>query len=122
MVEPNRNRYRLTKRGILLLLFGLVLAFVAYDYVTYYARYNSAIDVARLHGARIGSLMDWPFGRECRITFDQPLNDAAFQDLKVLNSLTGRHWVGVALNYELDDAHLQSARDILHNCHVLQPQ
>ena len=115
------NSFRLTKRRVLLLLIGLMLAVVAYDYVTYYSRYNSAVDVARRHGARIGSLLDWPLGRECRITFDRPLNVAALQELTILNSLSGRHWVGVALNYELDDGQLQSAREMLHKCHVFHP-
>jgi hypothetical protein len=42
--------------------------------------------------------------------------------LPVLNSLTDRHWVGVALNYELDDHQLLSAREMLHDCHVFQPE
>ncbi len=78
------------------------------------------MDVARRHGARIGSLLDWPFGRECRITFDKPIDHDAINELTVLNSLTSRHWVGVALNYDLDEAELQHAQTSLHNCHVFQ--
>lgn len=115
------NRFRLTKRRVLLSLLGLFLLFVVYDYVTYYSRYNSAMDIARRHDARIGSLLDWPFGRECRITFDKPLDEAALRELTVLNSLSGRHWVGVALNYELDDSQLELVREALHDCHVFQP-
>lgn len=112
------HRFQITKRRVFFSMLGLFLLFVAYDYVTYHSRYNSAINVAHRHGARVGSLLDWPFGRECRITFEAPLDKSAMRELAILNSLAGRHWVGVALNYELDDIQLQSARDVLHDCHV----
>ena len=73
--------------------------------------------VGRLDG-RAGSLLDWPFGRECRITFDRPLNPEELRELEVLNSLSGRHWVGVAFDCEIDTAQLQAAHEALSDCVV----
>ena len=60
------SRTRLTRRSVLLLVFGICLAIVVFDYVTYHSRFKTAICVAQAHGARVGSLLDWPLGRECR--------------------------------------------------------
>lgn len=105
---------------MILSVLGLAIAFVAYDYTTYNSGFWAAIGVAKAHGARVGSLLDWPFGRECRITFEQPLDRDAVADLRVLNSLAPRHWVGVGFNYEMLDADFEHARDILPKCHVFR--
>ena len=112
------TRSRLTRRSALLLVLGFFLAYVGYDYITYHSRYKNAIGVAQAHGARVGSLLDWPFGRELRITFDQPIDRDAVADLAVLNSLTSRHWVGVAFNYDITDVDFEHANDTLPDCHV----
>jgi len=114
------SRPRLTRRSTLLLVFGFFLAIVTYDYVSYHSRYKTAVGVAQAHGALVGSLLGWPLGRECRITFDQPIDRDVIAELAVLNSLTSRHWVGVAFNYEMTDADLQHARDTLPECHVFR--
>ena len=103
-----------------MLVFVLFLAFVAYDSFTYHSRYKTATGVAQAHGAHVGSLFGWPFGRECQITFDQPIDCRAVAELAVLNSLTSRHWVGVAFNYDMTDADLEHARDTLPECHVFR--
>ena len=118
--DPSMTRTRRTRRSALLLVFGFFFAFVAYDYVTYHSHYNSAVGVAQAHGARVGSLLDWPIGRECRITFDQPIGREAIVELAVLNTLASRHWIGVAFNYDMTDIDLEHARDTLPDCHVFR--
>ncbi len=114
------TRIRPKRWAIVLLVCGCLLSLIAYDYVTYHSRYRSAIDVAHSHGARVGSLLDWPFGRECRITFDRPVDRDAIPDLAVLTSLASRHSVGIAFNYDMADADLKHARDTLRECHVFR--
>ncbi len=114
------SRTRLTRRSVLLLVFGICLAIVVFDYVTYHSRFKTAICVAQAHGARVGSLLDWPLGRECRIAFDQPIDRDAVRHLAVLNSLSSRHSVGVAFNYDISDADLEYACEILSQCQVFR--
>tara|TARA_R110002111_G_scaffold225423_1_gene287096 strand:- start:227 stop:598 length:372 start_codon:yes stop_codon:yes gene_type:complete len=114
------TRIRPTRRFSLMLVLGFFLAFVAYDYVTYHSRYKTGVGVAQAHGARVGSLLGWPLGRECRITFDQPIDRQAIAELAVLNSLTSRHWIGVAFIYDMTDADLKHAQDTLPECHVFR--
>ena len=110
----------MTRRFTLLLVFGFCLASVVFEYVTYHSRYKTAVEVAQAHGGRVGSLLDWPLGRECRITFDQPIDRDAVGHLAVLNSLSSRHSVGVAFNYDISDADLEHACEILSQCHVFR--
>lgn len=114
------NRLRHAKHRVFGALLGLFLVFLAFDYGNYYLRYNAAIGVARRHGARVGSLLDWPLGRECCITFDKPVDNATLRELTVLNSLSSRHSVSIALNYELDDDRLRFLQETLRECYLFR--
>ena len=57
---------------------------------------------------------------ECRIAFDHQIDREAVADLAVLNSLTSRHWVGVAFNYDMTDVDLEHARNTLSDYHVFR--
>ena len=114
------NHLRATKRRV---AFAMALAFVAlviYDYVSYHRRYDAAMSVVSRLDGRAGSLFDWPFGRECRVTFDRPVTAEELSELAVLNALAGRHAVGVAFDCEMRPAQLQAARETLTECVVTQ--
>ena len=96
------------------------IAFMIYDYVSYHSRYTSAMTVVSRLDGRAGSLLDWPFGRECRITFDRPLSAEELGELAVLNSLSGRHWIGVAFDCEMEASQILAARDALSGCVVFE--
>lgn len=97
----------------------LFVIYLGWDYFQYHSRLRHAMSVVSNCGGSAGSLMDWPFGRELRITFTHPPTEADLQRLEILNGLNSRHWVGVMYKCELTDEELRRIESTLGKCHVI---
>jgi hypothetical protein len=97
----------------------LVVAVASSDFAQWHVRKQRALDVVFELGGRAGSIGGWPLGEEIVITFERELTDEDFQRLAILNTLSGRHYVGVHLaDGNLSDTRLAWIQEILSNCHV----
>ncbi|MCC9606784.1 hypothetical protein LOC68_16125 [Blastopirellula sp. JC732] len=95
-------------------LFVLV-KFDQYQYAAHCTRRGKIVGEL---GGSIGSLMDWPFGREVFISFTHPLADDQLQRLSTINA-RGRDYVTVYFDCQVTDQQLQTARQVLSRCSVI---
>lgn len=109
-----RVRYVVYAMVILLIIGGVI------DYQRYHAKIDRAMTVVAELGGRAGSLLDWPFGREYAISFDRPLTNDELERLSAVNTLQGRHYVGVFFRCQLTPQEFEAAKKALPDCAVRQ--
>jgi len=113
---------RLIIRRMILAVLAVLSCVVAFDYISYHARNRRAMAVVADLEGRAGSLLGWPMGKEYIVTFSRPLTDEELKRLSVLNSLAGRDYVAVAFKCDLTPQQLATARQVLSECRVYQPE